>query len=554
MKKIKRLSLFIGLLTVPFLAVACESENHYKYDGNGEHSYVYTYTMPSGYTMPTSDRSSYSFSQTNPIVNNNVKNLPPMKVFDCYNDGYRLTSPIIFSANEYTPNTFIVDTEMNIIQKETNYYFGKAYALYLYDADLDGYRDFCMGFSEGEGTNTNDVVCIFSPARNKEIYYLSETGLLNNGDYHFYGDFAYSSTLYLHKDTINAAFERTTLDEGRLSINAYDEVTIVWQNVSLPANLSTGTMRTGQDTFVSPVSNMNSVHEYNVNRSNVYVVDLGTTSNIVRPIHEYFSISHRSSNHFVKSLYYTESGKHLYLYLAFDQKNEVEAEYDIEIRIGKVSTYYKFNVDSSTIPITLSRVAFGATYTPSYLVSYLSSVQYSHENYPFRDIYEWNERSDLTKFCNLCLYGMYPLANKYYPSSPDAEEIKFNGAVFGTIGLKLDDKQFISYMGYYYVLEQPFDFLERESSATKWLGFTSMTDIIARKISNPSTMIEIENASDIRFQRVDNASNYRKQDANFSITIGENTFYVIDNRFFIDESEENLYYIVTYEDLSILFN
>ena len=553
MKKIKRISLFIGLLTLPFLAVACESENHYKYEGNGDHSYIYTYTMPDGYTIPATGYSSYSFSQTNPIVNYNIINLPPMKVFDCYNDGYRLTTPITFLANEYTPNTFIVDTEMNVIQKETNYYFGKAHALYLYDADGDGYRDFCMGFTQGEGTNTNDAVSIFSLARNKEIYHLSEAGILNNGDYHFFGDFAHSSTLYVHKDAMNAALERTTVDEGRLSINAYAEVTIDWQTVSFQGNLSTGPVRTGQDAFVSPTTNVNSIREYNVSRSNTYVLDLSTTSEITNPIHEYFSISHRTSNHFVKGLYYTESGKHLYLYVVFDPKYEVEAEYDIEVRIGRVSAYYKFNVDSSTTPMTLSRVAFGATYSPSYLVSYLSSVQYTHEKYPFRDIYEWNERSDLTKFCNLCQYGMYPLANRYYPSSPDAEEIKFTGTVFGSVGFKLDDKQFINYMGYYYVLEQPFDFLERESSATKWLGFTSMTDIIARKVSNPSTMIEIDDADDIRFQRVDNSSNYRKQDANFTITIGEDTFYIIDNRLFIDESEENLYYIVTVEDFSVLF-
>ena len=80
MKKIKRISLFIGLLTLPFLAVACESENHYKYEGNGDHSYIYTYTMPDGYTIPATGYSSYSFSQTNPIVNYNMFQMNKMKI------------------------------------------------------------------------------------------------------------------------------------------------------------------------------------------------------------------------------------------------------------------------------------------------------------------------------------------------------------------------------------------------------------------------------------------------------------------------------------------
>ena len=563
MKKIKKLSLFITLLSIPFLAVACESESHYKYEGNGDpsYSYSYTYTVPSGFTLtPINSNStgyspSISYPTTNPLVNEDMNNLYPEKIFDCYNDGYRLTQPIYFRAKEYTPSNFIVDTEMNIIQQGTNYYFGKAYALYLYDADKDGYRDFCIGYTEGDEGSTNDFVSILSLTKQDEIFHLSEAGLLNRGDYHFYADFSNDTRLYLNKDVLNSSLEKETIEKAVFGYSNANGISVAWsQTIPGSGGGHWGPVYTGTGTFVTPSHNSdNSITTYNVNARELYILNFGISGTLSKPAHEYFSVTYRTSDRFVKSVYYREQGNEIYLYLTFNDIPSKDSSYDIEVRNGVSCHRYKFVVDASQLPITVSRAVLGTTLTYTTIANYINSIEYSHEIYPFRDIYEWKTQGDILPRCMIYNLYAYELKASNYPSTFDRENISLDiGSVTG-FSYSLDNKQFIQIGSSYYILSQPFDFLSFDSNAIPHLGFTTQTDIIARSIANPSVAIELENAYDIRFNKYKN-NQYKKIHATYTITIGDDTFYVMNNTSFIDENEEYMYRTpIPGEDFSILF-
>ena len=149
-------------------------------------------------------------------------------------------------------------------------------------------------------------------------------------------------------------------------------------------------------------------------------------------------------------------------------------------------------------------------------------------------------------------------AMNFYKIKPENVIVIFDdisldiGSVTG-FSYSLDNKQFIQIGSSYYILSQPFDFLSFDSNATPYLGFTTQTDIIAKSIANPSVTIELDNAYDIRFNKYKN-NQYKKINATYTITIGDDTFYVMDKISFIDENEEYMYRTpVPGEDFSILF-
>ena len=563
MKKIKKLSLFITLLAVPFLTVACDMESHYKYEGSGEHSISYIYTSVPGTTkVPTTTSSvtpisTYSFVETNPIIDPTLKNLVPQKIFDCYNDGYRLSSPIYFDAYEYTPSSFVVDTDLNIIQEGTNYYFGKALALYLYDADKDGYRDLCMGYTEGDNGETNDCVSIFSLAKNKEIYHLSEAGILNRGDYHFYADFSVERKLYLHKDILNSSFEQETLDIGEVRYYDVIGIMIEWLTTTYSGPLYYRGLRNGEGNLISYETAPNTkdfVDVYKVNFHDVFVLSLGANSNSTVPASERYSICYRTKERFINKVYCRGDQTGLFLYFSFDGLVDPESFCDIEVRIGSVVDYYKFSFKDSTAPTSLSKLIFGTSVLPSTLATYTDYIYCTHENYPLRDIYKWNDQRTMLELSIIGVYDVFPINASYYPTDTDKEEIGFHIEGFNDYGFTLENKQFINLSGNRYVLFQPFDFMERMNTAEHYLGFTTMTDIIARSTTNPSESTEIDNASEIYFREFDNAGYYTKDNATHVITISSYTFYVINNGVLLSGDEQIIYRVISgSEDFSILY-
>ena len=563
MKKIKKLSLFITLLAVPFLTVACDMESHYKYEGSGEHSISYIYTSVPGTTkIPTTTSSvtpisTYSFVETNPIIDPTLKNLAPQKIFDCYNDGYRLTSPIYFDAYEYTPSSFVVDTDLNIIQEGTNYYFGKALALYLYDADKDGYRDLCMGYTEGENGETNDYVSIFSLVKNKEIYHLSEAGILNRGDYHFYADFAVERKLYLHKDILNSSFEQETLDIGEVKYYSSTGVSIEWLTTTYTGPMTSGGIRTGNGNTVSYQQENTStlpVDNYQVNFHDVFVLRLGANSNSTVPASERYSICYRTKERFINKVYCRGDITNLELYISFNGLSNPDSNCDIEVRIGVVTHRYKFSFNDSTAPTSVSKLVFGATILPSTLRMYTEYITCTHENYPLRDIYKWEDQTTMLDLSYISIYDAFPISSTYYPTDTNKEVVCFHLEGLNEYDFTLEDKQFINLFGKLYILFQPFDFMERMNTAEHYLGFTTMTDIIARSTTNPSELTEIDNASEIYFREFDNAGYYTKDNATHVITISSYTFYVINNGVLLSGDEQIIYRVISgSEDFSILY-
>ena len=185
MKKIKKLSLFIGLLTIPFLAMACETENHYKYEGDGAPRTQYV-TIPSGYTLAPIDSSTSSQITSTPSLNNPpLYTYPAFKVFDSFETGTIPSDPITFQLDEYYPSRFVIDNHLDVIQLGNNRFIGNALSLYMVDVDGDGYRDFCMGAVKDENGLANEYISVYSYKKGRNLYYLSERNLINTANYRF---------------------------------------------------------------------------------------------------------------------------------------------------------------------------------------------------------------------------------------------------------------------------------------------------------------------------------------------------------------------------------
>lgn len=305
MKNVKKLSLLISLFAIAMPLVGC---NH---DGGSS---------------------------------NKVDKLKPVKVFDWYHDGTVPTSSYSFEMEELENPKFTFYAN-NIKQANTSFAINNVNALYLFDANNDGYRDICVSGS----TKTKkplDYSAIYDVKNNKRIFYIVDTvaGLYN--DYHFSLNL---NSLVLTKDKCdNSAVINKTYSSGVMKYSEEKGVYVGWRNDQMFDRCSFSLKAANTQSSDVEIKNENDVITATLNTHTLYslTVDYYSSANNIKDLRPYiFSLANHNPNDDNLVLYDEEdlAGTHT-MYFYFLDKGTA----NYEIQASGYSQFYNFNIKNES--------------------------------------------------------------------------------------------------------------------------------------------------------------------------------------------------------------
>ena len=149
---------------------------------------------------------------------NNGEPLKPFKVYDIYLEDAG-PQPGSFVLEEFDDNAFYVDEDSTITNKTYGTIVSYGSAVYIYDANNDGYRDFCAVKSDGSGV-IYWYVTIYDLHNKQEIFKHWERGR-----------FSYFLSLKdndLYVKQVKDYYTDPTINEGKLSFDNSKGVYLNW--------------------------------------------------------------------------------------------------------------------------------------------------------------------------------------------------------------------------------------------------------------------------------------------------------------------------------------
>ena len=172
-----------------------------------------------------SSRSSFSDgSSENSLSNNSYSSsestsaLKPIKIYDIYLDNAD-PQPFSFVLEEFDDQTFNYDKQNKITNKTYGTVVNYASAVYAFDANNDGYRDFCIVNSDGSGA-IYWYVTVYDLHNQKEIFKHWERPRFS------YFLLLRDNNLYVKQ--VNDYYSDETINEGELSFDKDKGVYIKW--------------------------------------------------------------------------------------------------------------------------------------------------------------------------------------------------------------------------------------------------------------------------------------------------------------------------------------
>ena len=575
MKNIKKTSFFISLLLLPLFVVGCDLESHYKYEGSGsrdiqytyipgsptyQYTYTYTYTQP---PVTVTSISQPSVQYTNPNVNTSYRYLAPVKIFDSFKDGFIPATPLRFTLQEYYPSSFIVDSNMNIIQEGTNRFYGHAYSLYMYDADGDGFRDFCMGDFDNVDGSYNEYLSIYSYFYEKELYYLYENNQLNAANFRFLLSgsdlFAYESEYDLNGNERIKDYGRFAYSTSRggtyLQWNTYPnhEITSISAGFELATDLSRNYR---YHAFAD------NEHTVRVDDVTMYCLDVSFSGSRVteQSLKDYVHILNRYRNGGVNIAFYDIKNNRLNLFLTFDSSAEYE---ELDIMVNGDVEHFVFTIQEGENADTLASLS-GYSNIIDTVSSYVSKVTYSIEdttvlNQSLRQVTTWTNSESLNKMCDLLKDNAYAVQNSVVTGASQMMYSQLSFYLFNSMQraavFNFYNHQFFYVDGTYYALAKPLKTTNFGNIDNTCYGFAhSIGDTAVTIYSTKDSAIAsmFSGLFSIFFVKERNTT-YTTSDANYRFYFNQN-FYIINGTTFIDQSAENVYTIISDDDFSFLFN
>ena len=458
--------------------------------------------------------------------NNSPKELKPLTLFDKHH-GKTFTEPFSFTLEEFDHPTFNVSKANTVSQEGTSFKVEGANAVYIYDANGDGYRDVCVSKTIDNDTYL-DYAYIYDLKNNKRIFYAIDSVQNAANDYHF--RLKKEQLLLVKEKCDKAAYATDTLSQGYVKFNENKEVYIEWDNMYefKSCDVSLSSIVNNDSTFNVKEENDVKVVSAKTNTLYCFEAKYETFNSKIRDDYnvEAHVLSLINRNNFDKNLKIfaqenDEGVQRTYFYF----NDKVTADY--ELQMSGTSLKYKFVVDDggSESLFTLIKAEAGS----------------------FKMNYEENETDYSDRYnCTRSINEDYKLDSLNSLPSTKVCEVKSNAIgsnkLHGRITYVFSSgysPTFDIYRGGYfkyenkcYALLGDFDYTHTRLTHSDQLGFAVGCTELKIEDRLSTTPITFKDADVIRFNYVtyshEDSLIYINFEYRYSFVIYETTFYVYD--------------------------
>lgn len=520
MKRIRKLSLTATFLSLPLLVGCAGATRSYH-----------------------SSKSPYEYD---PSYNPGDK-IDPIKVFDYFiDDGY--PDPLSFEVKELNTSPFYLDENQNIVDRNNVQVLNAGASLYIYDVNNDGFRDFCVTEQSSSGAYCTSLK-VYDYQNKEEILNYQEAGRFN---YYFEIN---NNKLGVFKT--HGKYNESRYGEGVINYAYKDH--IKWDNIFDIKSIDVAFTYADPDHTEVRIRNNNNLIYTSVNKVSTYLLSLDVkgTNQTIYPDDFYAPISFISnSDNVVISNPLKDKP---FTYALYFMGNE--DSYSVEMNFSGISKtlFFTAEPDSSSpfVNLTLSNLLSWASQVTLPNIEEIaikeeklgSSIPESSRG--IGTLYEFTDDSNssvLEEYFDEVLFEVDKedfnsddLTNYTYIITTDEGEYEFEGK--GNLFF-VGDRCFMA--------RKPLELNRFSANQTSYFFDREVQVISMVPCEEGKATKTIANPEDIVLSKK-LALNESIVDACFTFNIRGATYYVLNNKKFLDSSARYVYEITSETDFSSLF-
>ena len=488
--------------------------------------------------------STSSSDSTSASSNTNDK-LKPFKVYDVYLDD-TIPDPYSFVLEEFEDQSFYLDKNKCITNETYGTVTNYSSAVYVFDANNDGYRDFCSVKSDGSGV-IYWYVTIYDLHNQKEIFKYWERPrnsyflLLREND--------------LYVKQVNDYYSDETINEGKLSFDKDKGVYIIWNK---NYDISDFDVKiTYADPKHTPLTIKKVKDVYNVVVDNVsqyfFDIDIAADTDYGE---EYIPISFvMPANRFSISKVSKLDSLQRYCFFFSDYSG---SECTVHINVSNITKTFVFSVRSSATYLTLGDVI---SWSKEVTLDNITMFEYEYEStlsailVRSRHITRYYDGNSFSS----ALANFNQIAFEISPDDFDflTDEFRTYYTYRFYLGEQMYSYQavsgFIEFNGKWYKMRSIFELYA--STRDSFYAFPSnIEESLIYNSDNAETNVLVDYLSDLIFSE-SSTHNKSVENAKYYFVINDVKYYILSPKEFLS-SQANyryLYTIVSDKDFSSLF-
>ena len=488
-----------------------------------------------------------SFSEESHSSNDKEK-LKPFKVYDYYLDD-SIPEPFSFTLDEFDDKTFCFDEKRRITNEAYGTVVSPASAVYVFDANNDGYRDFCLVNSDGSGV-IYWYVTIYDLHNQKEIFRHWE-----RLRYSYFLELI-ENNLYVRQ--VNVYYSDETINKGKISFDKTKGVYIDWnKNYDI---IDFDVKITYADPKHTPLTFTKQKDDYHVIVDGVsqYFFDIDIHTNVDYG-EEYLPVSFAMpNNRFSLSRVSKTNSIQRYCFFFTDNSGP---ECTTLITVSNITKAFIFSVRSSGPYSTLGDVI---SWSKDISLENMTKFEYEHESTlsalpsSSRHIYRFYDRDAFSK----AIANFNQVA---FEISPDdfgflTDDFQFRYTYRFYVDEQMYSYQafsnFVEFNGKWYKERTVFEVYSSSKESERLYAFPSNTEEVPiyNSLDETETGKSANYLSDLLFEEATAQANI-KDDAKYYFVINNTKYYILSPKTFAYSAAVNsrIYTIVSDKDFSSLF-
>lgn len=528
---------------VALLATSCESVHHYSFDISGDPSYLLSY-IPSGYTVFPVD-----YMSSNMFVHNIERKKAPTRIFDYAVYFADPPENYVFTMDEFPNKTFFANDHLVYTD---SYSIDNANALYLYDVNSDGYRDFC--FVEAYGSSDASYgVRVYDYFHQEMIYNMHER---NRGINYF-----------LDLDGSDLKIERTRTDKigqaeygsGIFHTKSYNNVYVVW-NSRYTFNEANFKIQDADDMTLIYSASYSGDLNISLEADKLYLLTIevayaNSWPNADNTVSFYYNGGDIYQNNFHicdYSLTGARNAQYQYLFYFTGGINS----YKLDVSVNSFMVSYNFSLSNWSSQKTIAS-ALGY----NFLAPYITEIDFEEEvtlddpvNYDsLKKVATVSDELELAKFAGYLQNSLAFKINSSYFTTDHYKKRRaytFHADVYGLQTITALDNYLVTGGDMFYLTNTYFP---ESNNPTYKFAVTSGTNFTADRV-NSAEVYTINYVDQLTFTRRE-AIGYSKDSAQFVLHASANrTFYIVNSNHFLNEACTYIYAITSSINFSSLFH
>lgn len=522
MKKTHKTTLIAALLSFPLL-VGCAGATQSFYSEKPPFSY-------------------------NPSYNPGDK-IDPIKIFDYFeDDGY--PGPLTFELKEFSVSPFTLNQSRLVLDSNGGVVTNAGLALYVYDANDDGYRDFCIVDRADDGLY-NYYIRIYDYKNKREIFNYNETERFSY--------FLKAKDRQLCVFQTHQAYNDEKYGEGVIVFNKDKGVEIKWDNCFDIKNVNFEFTYADVDHSEVNFTNRNGVYTIGVNRVCTYLItlDVEKSAKTIYPSDFVMPVSFISSSDDVVIFNPLEDRPFTYA-LYFEGTGN---KYNVDMVFSGFKKTLVFNVQPDyTSPFINLKLSYLLSWASQTALPNIQEIDVKEEilgryapesSRGIGNLYQFTDDSyldDLSLYFDEVLFEI------------DPDDFVSDDLPYYTYIIKTDQEtyEFEGQGNYFYVSDRcfmarkPLEMNRFHASNSHNYFDQEVTSIYATPLKPGLKSKTISNPEDFTFtKRIANEESVNN--AQFSFTLKGATYYILDNKSFLESSGRYVYEITSDADFSTLF-